>query len=201
MFGKVVRRLASMAVHQVDRAGEKREAWMKAMRSAIVSVGKMELAVWCSSVTVVSGSELGKSSCQRREPVSGERVPDMMGGPVRVMASCVVSKTSTLVELKMAVQPWSQSWPMEISEPEARAGKMCAEPAWRGSEGIGRVAVWLEVMEPPVGTMTEMPGLAMVLFVHWISGVMKCPVLPVSAMAVVLVDGGERACSVWFVEG
>ena len=124
MFGKVVRRLASMAVHQVDRAGEKREAWMKAMRSAMVSVGKMELAVWCSSVTVVSGSELGKSSCQRREPVSGERVPDMMGGPVRVMASCVVSKTSTLVELKMAVQPWSQSWPMEISEPEARAGKM-----------------------------------------------------------------------------
>ena len=61
--------------------------------------------------------------------------------------------------------------------------------------------MWLEVMEPPVGTMTEMPGLAMVLLVQWISGVRKCPVLPVSAMAVVVVDGGERACSIWFVEG
>jgi len=62
---------------------------------------------------------------------------------------------------------------MEISDPEASEGKIWAEPACGGSDGRGRVAVWLEIREPPLGTRTEMPGSAMVLLMQWTEGVRK----------------------------
>ena len=151
MSGKVESRPASMAEHQVERDGEKRDAWMKAMRLEIVSVERVELAVCSTSVGLVSSCVPGRSSCQSRDPVVGERVPDRIGTPCRVIESWDVSKTSTLLEVKRAVQPWSQSWPMEMSDPEARDGKMWAEAACDGSDGRGRVAVWLEDIDPPIG--------------------------------------------------
>ena len=44
--GQVVKCPASIAAHQVERTGEKREAWKKATRLAMVveEVGKMALA-------------------------------------------------------------------------------------------------------------------------------------------------------------
>jgi len=90
-----------------------------------------------------------------------------------VIESWDVSKTSTLLEVKRAVQPWSQSWPMEMSDPEARDGKMWADPACGGSDGRGRVAVWLEVIDPWLGTRTEMPGSAIYLLMQCTAGVRK----------------------------
>ena len=77
----------------------------------------------------MSGCVQGKSICQSRDPVVGEQVSDKMGTPSRVNDSWDVSKTSTLLEVTRAVQPWSQSWPIDMSDPEARDGKMWADPA------------------------------------------------------------------------
>jgi hypothetical protein len=68
---------------------------------------------------------------------------------------------------------------------------MCAAQALAGRPGRLRVAVWVERRTPPLGTMTEIWGLASCLLVYGRSVVMKWPVQPVSAMA--KGEGGERA--------
>ena len=45
MSGKVESRPASMAEHQVERDGKKRDVWMKVMRLEIVSVERVEFVV------------------------------------------------------------------------------------------------------------------------------------------------------------
>lgn len=65
------------------------------------------------------------------------------------------------VELeKVAVHPWSQRTPMEMREPEARVGKMCAWRAESGRPGMVSSAVWVDVMVLPSGSRTVMPGEA-----------------------------------------
>ena len=54
---------------------------------------------------------------------------------------------------------------MEISEPEMSDGKMCASHASDGSDGMCKLAVWLDLMRLPSGSMTEMPGSATRLLV------------------------------------
>ena len=80
-------------------------------------------------VGVVSGLE--KSRCQSF--VVGERCPSKTGWCWYVIV--------TVSAVKVAVQPWSQSWPIEISEPEASVGKMCAWQAAVGRNGKSMVAV------------------------------------------------------------
>jgi hypothetical protein len=76
---------------------------------------------------------------------------------------------------------------------------MCAAQALAGRPGRLRVAVWVERRTPPLGTMTEMRGLASCLLVYGRSVVMKWPVQPVSATAEGV--GGERALSTGVVIG
>jgi hypothetical protein len=100
----------------------------------------------------------------------------------------------TASAVKVAVQPWSQKMPIEMSKPEERVGKMWAQQAYVGSGGMWRSAVWVEWMVLPSGSNTEMPGLA---GCWWMLGawmVRKWPVLQVSAMQ------GE-GCSVEMVDG
>jgi hypothetical protein len=59
-----------------------------------------------------------------------------------------------------------------------------------------RLAVWLDRMKLPSGSMTLIPGFASRLFLYGAVVVRKWPVQPVSAMAVVVVvfvRGGEEA--------
>ena len=84
--------------------------------------------------------------------VVGDLAPVRMVAPSREM--------STVLGWNVAVQPWSQSRPMESREPEERAGKMWATHAVAGRCGRSRVAVWVEVMVVPSGRRTEMPGEA-----------------------------------------
>ena len=63
MLGKVVRRPASIAAHQVEKNREKIDAWMKAMRSASVEEQMTEFAVCKMSVRLVLGCGRGKSRC------------------------------------------------------------------------------------------------------------------------------------------
>ena len=58
----------------------------------------------------------GRWSCQRL--VVAERVPRRRGVPWRVM--------ETESAVKVAMQPWSQSLPMEMREPDARVGNRWA---------------------------------------------------------------------------
>ena len=96
------------------------------------------------------GESTGRSRLHRR--VLGERVP------VRTTWSSLVMRTS--VAVKVAMHPWSHSWPMEIREPDVRSGKMCAWQAESGRRGMFKVAMWVEVMRLPSGSKTEMLGLA-----------------------------------------
>lgn len=54
---------------------------------------------------------------------------------------------------------------MDMREPEVRRGKMCAWQAMVGRLGRWMLAVWLEIMLLPSGSVTEMPGLASFLSV------------------------------------
>jgi hypothetical protein len=56
---------------------------------------------------------------------------------------------------KVAMQPEAQSWPIEMSEPEATFRKMCAVQAARGRWGMSNSAVWLELMMLPLERVTR----------------------------------------------
>ena len=72
----------------------------------------------------------------------------------------------TVVASKKAVQSLSQSCPMELRDPDVRVGKMCAVQASSGRKGMWRLAVWLDVMVLPSGSMMTRLGLTMVMFVY-----------------------------------
>ena len=98
--------------------------------------------------------------CQSLSVVAA-RVPARIVWPFRSMV--------TVVAVKVAVQPWSQSRPMESKEPEARAGKMWAMRAVGGRFGRSSMAVWVDSMVEPSGRRTEMLGLASVRLVRGVS--------------------------------
>ena len=72
--GHVVKWPASMAAHQVDKAGEKREAWKKATRlaSVVEEVGRMALA-WRKEGRGAEGAMSGGEG-RRGEGLQGGRV-------------------------------------------------------------------------------------------------------------------------------
>jgi hypothetical protein len=61
---------------------------------------------------------------------------------------------------KVAVQPLSQSCPIEMSGCEVSPGKMWAWQAEGEKPGRARVAMWLERRTVPLGTRTARLGLA-----------------------------------------
>ena len=85
---------ASMAVHQVESAGENREAWLKAMRSARLGLLITALAVLgVLAISGVSATDNGGA-----ETALGRRLPD-----VRTMQSLYF--TVTVLALNNAVHP------------------------------------------------------------------------------------------------
>ena len=95
---------------------------------------------------------------------------------------------------KCAVQPLSQSWPMDTRE-FCNWGNMCALVA-----GVGRIlvligscAVWDDWMVVWSGRWTVKGWSAFVLFVAGVCSVRKCPLAPVSKMR-----GGARCREVSF---
>ena len=64
----------------------------------------------------------------------------------------------TVLLVKMAVQLWSQIWPTDRRDPEARFGKLWEMVADVGRPANGRWAVDFEVMIWPFGTMTRTEG-------------------------------------------
>lgn len=86
-------------------------------------------------IGVETGGTLGVGGSRRQSCVVAERVPVRTVQLLRVMVMVMV-----FFSKKMS-QPWSQSWPMERREPEARDGKMCAVRAEMGREGKSSRAV------------------------------------------------------------
>ena len=66
------------------------------------------------------------------------RVPVMMGCPLRDMVA--------EDDVNVAVQPWSQSWPTERREPDAKEGNMCTVLADGGKLLMLRFAWCVDVM-------------------------------------------------------
>ena len=90
----------------------------------------------------------------------------MAGDRVLVRTVCPWRLMVTVVASNMVVQSLSQSCLMEMRDPDVRVGKMCAVHASSGRKGMWRLAVWLDVMVLPSGSMTMRLGLAMVLLVY-----------------------------------
>ena len=56
----------------------------------------------------------------------------------------------------VAVQPWSQSCPIERRPVVVISGKRCWVHASGGSDGMSRLLMWVDVMVPPLGSLTVM---------------------------------------------
>ena len=88
---------------------------------------------------------LGKSMIHRLVRVSRRPVSMMMP---------VVCAIVTVVSVKVAVHPASQSWPMESREVSPSAGNKWTMHADNGSWGILSSAMWVLVMVVPSGSWT-----------------------------------------------
>jgi hypothetical protein len=62
--------------------------------------------------------------------------------------------TVICVAVKVALHPWSQSWPMESKLPVRKSGKRWQSVAAAGRWGMGREARWVEWMGAPLGKRT-----------------------------------------------
>ena len=141
--GHVAKCPASMARHQVDRAGEKRAAWKNATRLAMVAleVGRSALACRNDGLTVdgVEGEEeAGEARSRVHRLVVGERYPRKRSWSWSVMVTESVRKVAT--------HPWSQSRPIERSEPDVSGGggrrKRVVKGEGGGVGGGDCVTVW-----------------------------------------------------------
>ena len=57
---------------------------------------------------------------------------------------------------KVAVHPWSHSCPMDKRPVVFISGKRCWVHASGGSDGMASLHVWVDVMVPPLGSLTVM---------------------------------------------
>jgi hypothetical protein len=129
------------AVAKVERAGEKRDAWAKATRSA--GVDRLLIAGRARAGRA-RAPRVGKTVVQRLL-VAGLRVPWMVAWLGQSMVH--------VVALRWAVQPESQSWPTESRE-SLRAGKMWVCLAADGRPSKGSSAVCVECMNSWLATWT-----------------------------------------------
>jgi hypothetical protein len=150
-----------MVEHHVERAGENMDTWKKvilAARFGLLTTAWMDavdarFGLGTTAWTDVIGWGLGIGGKLRvQRCVVGVRYPVRATWPLCLMV--------TVVAVKCAVQPWSQSWLMETRELEAKLGKMWAWQALGGRKGKQRSAVWVDVMVFPSGMRTLIPWLA-----------------------------------------
>ena len=78
------------------------------------------------------------------------RVPRRMGTSLWVMVAEVRSK--------VALQPWSHSWPIERRLPDARVRKRCTSCAGLGKLGMFKLALYLLSITFSLGKTTRMPS-------------------------------------------
>lgn len=167
-------RLRRRAVSRVARAGLNRAAWAKATKLAGPDVVWWSARADSGSVEAdVDGGLDGRSISHN--PVSDVRVPERTVWPWK--------ETLTVVGSKETVHPWSQSWPMDRSGLQERAGTMWPCRAARGRPGMVNSAVWVDCMRSPLGLAMEIGGLAGWTLVTGVAGVKKWEVQPVSAIA------------------
>lgn len=157
------------AFSSVLRDGEKRAAWEKATSSA----------AFVGIVTVLALWGFGRLRCQRLL-LLGLRVPCSI---VLLLYWMV-----TVEAVNVAVQPTSQSWPMETKEVSFSLGKRCTVRACLGRLGMGSTAVCVETMVLLSGRVTRRGCFALrTSSIYGEAMLKKWPVHPVSAMLI----GGE----------
>ena len=101
-----------------------------------------------------------------------------------MLVSVVLGPISlTSLALKIAENPWSQSWPIEIRLCFPKAGKTLDLRAPRGIWGKGRRVVWDARIDYPLVRPTRMPLDVEDLFVHGLLGPRKWLVQPQLTMA------------------
>ena len=187
-----MKRPASIASVQVLGHGDIRARCQNSIRLATVSVAMAELTwreLGCSATSSLEeiGGEGWAGSSRLQSRVAGQRVPCI------TMLSAFVMMTEEAV--KVAVHPWSQSRPIEIRDPVVSFGKMWASQAASGRKGMSKMATWLDLMEVPSGSRTEMLGSAGRILVYGAVLVRKWPVHPVSAM--IRLEGAALGCMSW----
>ena len=106
---------------------------------------------------------------------------------LRVPVNVVLGQVKlTSLALNVAVNPWSQSWLMDMRLRLSKAGNTLERRAPIGNWGKGRRAVCDAQIDAPFGIPTRMPLDVEDLFVHGVEGPRKWLVQPESTMAIVL---------------
>ena len=94
----------------------------------------------------------------------------MLRVPVSV-ASGLVKLTS--LEVNVAVNPWSQIWPIDMRLQLPKAGNTLERRAPIGNWGKGRRAVCDAHIDAPFGSTTRIPLYVEYLLVHGVEGPRK----------------------------
>ena len=84
----------------------------------------------------------------------------------------------TSLAVNVAVNLWSQRWPMDMRLRLPMAGNTLKRQAPIGNWGKGRRAVYGARIDDPVGSLTRMPLDVEDLFVHGVKGLRKWLVQP-----------------------
>ena len=92
----------------------------------------------------------------------------------------------TSLAVNVVVNPWSQSWPMDVRLRLHKAGNTLEKLAPIGNWGKGRRAVCDAQIDAPFGSPTRMPLDVEYLFVHGVEGSRKWLVQPELTMERVL---------------
>lgn len=102
---------------------------------------------------------------------------------------------SALSFVNRHLHPALHSFPMLSRCVSPSAGERSVCVACVGSPGMFRLAVCADVMSDPSGSLTSIDSFVGVLLLHGTLSPLKCPVEPVSAIAIVLVGGLRNSSS------
>jgi hypothetical protein len=197
MAGKVVRLPMPMVAIQLESVGQKNDTWRaKVAQSAMVEVAYTDWEKWArvgyglvlvgtlvweelALAGLVVAIGVGSLRCQSL-PVFGERVPVRIIWPLHCMMMVVV--------FKWVLQQCLQSWLIDMSKPKASVGRWVQASGRRDWNWSPGGVTWLH--DVTVGYTDEYAGACnMFVGVGDVGGVMKWPVQPVLAMAMVVRGG------------
>ena len=144
----------SSAFVSVEMAGENKAACMNATMLLGVAEFCCKALAW--AVIDVDGS--GKECASAESDLDGMLRCHKVLGPARVPDRMMVWSNSmvTLFAVNVAMQPASQSVPIDRSMPSFKAGTMWTSRAGAGKAGMSRSASWVECMMVPFGLVMLM---------------------------------------------
>ena len=160
----------SIALVSVEMAGENKAACMNSTILAGVAEGSSKVY----AVSVKGGSGPGGAKLRFHSFAGPLRSPIRICFPASVIV--------TLVAVKRAWQPASQSWPIEINVPECKSGMMCTLRPATGKPGMSSSASCVDVIMVPLGHWMLTGKGAGHTFLTGACMLAKCEVLPVSGM-------------------